>query len=83
MAFLEFLGILFVLYLITQILIPAIWPTLFQKNWVFKKKKPIDETVKKLADKKALLNNDIAEVKKQTADEVAKINRANEDVNNL
>lgn len=39
-TFLEFCLFLFALYLVTQIFLPMILPENFEKNWLFKKKKP-------------------------------------------
>ncbi len=82
-TFLEFLGALLVIYLISQILIPAIWPRDFERNWIFKKKKPIDEKIQTLADKKGKLTNDIAETKQELRGEAEKIDKADKHLNEL
>lgn len=80
---LEVLGILLLLYLITQHFIPSIWPNQFEKNWLFKKNKPLDEKIEKLANRKSKLNNDILETKDELRANAEKVDRADKELDKL
>ena len=83
MIFLEFLFALFVLYLTTQQLLPAFLPTQFEKNWFFKRSKPIDEEVDAISTKKEALNNQIDEAKAKIDAEAEKVRKAEEQLKSL
>ena len=83
MKFLEFIGLLLILYIFTQQFLPAIMPSKLETNWFFKKKKPIDEKVQDISNKKELLDNQIDEVKSQIQIEADKVKKAEEKVNKL
>ncbi len=82
LQFFDICVIVLVLLLITQVLIPSIWPKDFQKWWLFRKKKPIDKA-DDLINKKSLINNEIAEAKQKLLDEADNVNKAEEKINKL
>lgn len=81
--FFELCVIVLILYLITQILIPAIWPKDFERNWLFKRKKRFDDKVQDLTEKKGNLNNQIAETKQKLMDEADRIANATKDIEKI
>lgn len=46
--FLDLLFILFLIWLITQIFFPVIWPADFERNWIFKKRTKTAKKISKL-----------------------------------
>lgn len=58
LQFLEFLFIVAVLYVVTQLFLPLIVPGL-HINWLFRKRRSLPERVDALTSEKEQLNNDI------------------------
>jgi hypothetical protein len=58
MYFLEGSIIVVLFYIVTQLFIPAIFPNIFEYNWIFKSDKG-KAKVDKLSDKKEVLSNEI------------------------
>lgn len=88
MKFIEFIGLLLVVYLATQIFLPAAMPKVFEYNWFFKdlfrkKKLPVDEQVEKLSNQRNLLNNKIEETKAEVESEVERAKKAQEELDKL
>lgn len=79
----EILTVLLALLLISQILIPMIWPRDFEKWWLFKKSKPLDEKIQTLADRKGKLVNDILETKDELRAKAEQVDRADKELDSL
>lgn len=88
MKFIEFVGLLFIIYLATQIFLPAAMPKTFETNWFFKdlfrkKKLPISDKIEKLSNQKGLLTTQIEETKAQVDTEAEKARKAGEELEKL
>lgn len=81
--FLELLGILFILYIITQIILPMIFPKDLERNWIFKKSKPIDEKIDEMANKKSRFNKEVDEVKGKIRNLSQKVDKADKDLDEI
>lgn len=83
-GFLDFLLTLLGLYLITQILLPMIFPRDIERNWLFKKKgKKVIDKVGKIAEKKAILNKDIAEAKDELRKTSLEVDKADKELDSI
>lgn len=82
-AFLEFMLLILALYLITQIFLPAMWPSIFSYNWAFKKKKPIDDKITSIKNKKARLEGEVDEMKDEITGSLEKSKQAAKEVKKL
>lgn len=79
-AFGEFCFILFVLYLITQIFIPMLFPKQFDKNWLFKKRKPVQQTISEIKVKQENLDNKVKDVVTEVNNARSELDAAYEDL---
>lgn len=83
LTFLEICFVLFLLYIITQLFLPAVFPKTFAMNWLFKKQpkaqpkvtgdaeENIEEKIDELHSRKSRLNAEVDEVVTKTSQTVA------------
>ncbi len=86
MLFLDFLVLLFALYLATQVFIPLLFPRDFKINWLFKKKNikgSIYEKVDTLSAKADEIKNIASDILTETDAELQKAKETNAAVKKL
>lgn len=84
-GFLDICGGLFILYIITQIVLPLCFPDSLTYNWLFKsnKKKSLEKQAKELKQKKESYLEEINNIKNQSKQDLEKAKQTEKELRNL
>ncbi len=83
-TFLEIIGVIVFLYLLTQVFLPLMFPSVFEINWLFKKNKStLKDKAKDLKQKKTDYVKAVDEVKKESKQYLEDAKQTNQEIKQL